>query len=194
MLSHVAGERLAAAPSVLITIPETINNWSPALISVICLGVPKHQQMPVSPSSRRYTSASRSSWWWGRRVKKMQKSPAVVGQGGWEQNPRPHPLIFDLTETGGNSPSGWETLWSLWGKDYSSLFFIQGSKYSIQKWKNKKIFFKWALKSPQIILYQWQDPKLSAGGWQGGMRKNFITRWKVSHVSLQPKSALLWAC
>lgn len=46
------------------------------------------------------------------------------------------------------------------------------------------------LESPNpIILYQWQDPKVSAGGWWGGMREKFITRWKVSHFSLQLKSA-----
>ena len=108
MLSHVAGVRLAATPRVLIAVPETINNWSPA--ADLC-HLPGGLQAPANPRvsfQQEVHEHQQVRLVMGKTRKKDAEKPSC-GQPGrlrrsWEQSPQPHPLIIHLTETGGNSP------------------------------------------------------------------------------------------
>lgn len=192
MLSHVAGVWLATAPRVLIAIPETINNWSPTADPCHLPGGPQAPANAYTSFQEEVHKHQQVQLLMGKMSKKDAEKPSC-GQPGrlwwsWEQSPQPHPLIFDLTETGGNSPWGWETLWSPWGKDYSSLFFVHGSKHSIQSWKNKKNLLKMSTGKPPNHFVPVARPKTFCWWVAGWDEKKF--HYKMKGFTLLPPAKI----
>lgn len=175
MLSHVAGARLAAAPSVLIAIPETINNWSPT--ADLC-HLPGGLQAPANAHIS-----------FQQEVHERQQVPLVMGKTSKKKKRWRKAQLWSGREAAvvlaAEPPTPSSNLWSRrgckklslrmgtfvvslrQGLPISSAYTDASTAFKVEK--NKKKCFKnehW--KAPQIFLYQWQDPKLSAAGGRVG--------------------------